>query len=105
METSGAFMTSTSSAGGSGMTRRRLVGAALALGVALPISGARRASAAASGPAQLTLPAPTGPYPVGTVPLHLVDRSRPDPAAGPGHFRELMAGVWYPARDVSRYPL
>jgi hypothetical protein len=27
---------------------------------------------------QLALPVPTGPYPVGTVPLHLVDGSRPD---------------------------
>jgi predicted dienelactone hydrolase len=42
---------------------------------------------------------------VGTVQLHLVDRSRPDAIAGPGHFRELMATVWYPARDVARYPV
>ncbi|MEU3460423.1 acetylhydrolase [Streptomyces sp. NPDC006733] len=42
---------------------------------------------------------------MGTVALHLVDRSRPDPIAGPGHFRELMATVWYPARDVQRYPV
>ncbi|MFD0327434.1 acetylhydrolase [Streptacidiphilus monticola] len=42
------------------------------------------------------------------MPLHLIDRSRPDALAGPGHFRELMATVWYPARDVrdlGRYPL
>jgi predicted dienelactone hydrolase len=38
------------------------------------------------------------------VTLHLVDRSRPDPVAGPGHHRELMASVWYPARDVWRFP-
>ncbi|WP_239133796.1 alpha/beta hydrolase family protein [Rugosimonospora africana] len=50
------------------------------------------------------LPAPTGPYPVGTVDLHLIDPSRPDPVAGPGHYRELMTSVWYPARDVWRYP-
>jgi dienelactone hydrolase len=89
------------------MTRRHLVGAALAVGAGLPLIGAGRASAApvAGGPARLILPAPTGPYPVGTVSLHLADRSRPDPAAGPGRFRELMAGVWYPARDVSRHPL
>jgi predicted dienelactone hydrolase len=53
----------------------------------------------------LTLPEPTGPHPVGTVELHLVDTSRPDPDAGPGHFRRLMASVWYPARgDADRYP-
>jgi predicted dienelactone hydrolase len=84
-----------------------MLGAALAVGVAVPIGAARQAWAAptAPGPVQLTLPVPTGPYPVGTVPLHLVDTSRPDPVAGPGHHRELMASVWYPARRVERYPL
>ena len=93
--------------GRKGMTRRGVVGAALAVAVASPIGVARRAWAApvTPGPLQLTLPAPTGPYAVGTVPLHLVDTSRPDPVAGPGHFRELMASVWYPARDAERYPL
>ncbi|QLQ35379.1 hypothetical protein [Micromonospora robiginosa] len=53
---------------------------------------------------RLTLPAPTGPYPVGTTDLHLVDRSRSDPwTAVPTH-RELMVSVWYPARDVGRFP-
>ena len=87
------------------MTRRGMIGAALAVGVALPIGGVGGAWAASSGPVRLRLPAPTGPHPVGTVALHLVDGSRPDPVAGPGHFRELMASVWYPARDVGRYPL
>ncbi|MEU8033418.1 acetylhydrolase, partial [Streptomyces sp. NPDC049099] len=64
--------------------------------------GGREAGAAT--PAQLALPAPTGPYPVGTVALHLVDAARPDPVAGPGRHRELMASVWYPARDAERYP-
>jgi hypothetical protein len=39
--------------------------------------GAPQAQPRAGGPARLTLPAPTGPYPVGTVDLHLVDHSRP----------------------------
>ncbi|MFG1888168.1 alpha/beta hydrolase family protein [Micromonospora sp. NPDC049051] len=86
------------------MTRRRLIGTALAVGGAVPIGVAGRASAARSTPVRLTLPAPTGPYPVGTVRLHLVDRARPDPVAGPGRHRELMASVWYPARDVGQYP-
>ncbi|MGV9264935.1 alpha/beta hydrolase family protein [Kitasatospora sp. NPDC003701] len=104
------------------LTRRRLLGAALAAGAAVPLGAAAPAwaSPAAPGPVapgpaapgpgpgpspvQLTLPVPTGPYPVGTVELHLVDASRPDPVAGPGHHRELMVGVWYPARDVERYP-
>ncbi|WP_230394056.1 alpha/beta hydrolase family protein [Plantactinospora alkalitolerans] len=89
------------------MTRRRMIGAALAVGAALPIGAASHASVARAtpGPAQLTLPVPTGPYPVGTVRLHVVDRSRPDPVAGAGHHRELMTSVWYPARNVGRHPL
>ncbi|MGW4563989.1 alpha/beta hydrolase family protein [Streptomyces sp. NPDC004561] len=91
---------------GSGLTRRHLLGTALAAGAAVPLGVARPAWAArtAPGPARLVLPEPTGPYPVGTVSLHLVDGSRPDPAGGPGRPRELMASVWYPARDVRRYP-
>lgn len=89
------------------MTRRRMLGAALAVGAAVPLAAAGPAWAtpAAHASTRLTLPAPTGPHPVGTVQLHLVDRSRPDAIAGPGHFRELMATVWYPARDVRRYPV
>lgn len=90
-----------------GLSRRRVLGAALAAGVAVPIGIARPAWAApvSPGPVRLRLPVPTGPYPLGTVSLHLVDKSSPDPVAGPGHYREVMASVWYPARDVRRYPL
>ncbi|MFZ3492876.1 alpha/beta hydrolase family protein [Streptomyces sp. 5.8] len=92
------------------MTRRRMLGAALAVGAAVPLAAAgpawaTPAASAAHASTRLTLPVPTGPHPVGTVQLHLVDRSRPDAIAGPGHFRELMATVWYPARDVRRYPV
>ncbi|MBE1490738.1 alpha/beta hydrolase family protein [Plantactinospora soyae] len=90
------------------LTRRHLLAAALASGVAVPLAGAGRgwAAPASPGPARLTLPPPTGPHRVGTVSLHLVDRSRPDPVAGPGHYRELMAGVWYPAtHDARRHPV
>ncbi|MFH0521359.1 alpha/beta hydrolase family protein [Streptomyces sp. M41] len=101
-----------------GLTRRRMLGAALAAGAAVPIvaaSPARAASGSAargSGPVptgrvsgRLTLPEPTGPHPVGTAELHLVDTSRPDHGPGPGRHRRLMAGVWYPARGVAvRYP-
>ncbi|MFF3662581.1 alpha/beta hydrolase family protein [Streptomyces olivochromogenes] len=90
------------------LRRRRMFAAALAAGVgaAVPISAARQAWAAptAPGSSRLTLPRPTGPHPVGTVPLRLVDTSRPDPVAGPGHHRELMAGVWYPARRAEGLP-
>lgn len=95
-------MTITPFSGREGTTRRSV----LAVALALPIGAAIRGSAAAAtrSPAELTLPVPTGPYPVGTVQLHLVDDSRPDPTAGPGSHRELMASVWYPARSVGRYP-
>ncbi|MGW7067236.1 alpha/beta hydrolase family protein [Streptomyces sp. NPDC054855] len=87
------------------LTRRHILGAALAAGAAVPLAGV--AAPAWAGPVarRLVLPGPRGPYPVGTIPLHLVDRSRPDDIAGPGHFRELMATVWYPARDARRYPV
>lgn len=88
------------------LNRRRFLTAALAAGVAGPL-GAGRAGAAkpTPGPDRLVLPLPTGPYRIGTVSLHLVDRSRPDPVTGPGHHRELMASVWYPAsREARRYP-
>ncbi|GAA3778026.1 hypothetical protein GCM10022225_77320 [Plantactinospora mayteni] len=84
-----------------------MIGTALAVGVALPVGAAGHppVARATPGPTRLTLPVPTGPYPVGTVQLHVVDRSRPDPVAGPGRYRELMTSVWYPARDVGRHPL
>lgn len=90
------------------LTRRRMLAAALAAGVgtAVPLSAAREAwaVATASGTSRLVLPGPTGPHPVGTAPLHLVDTSRPDPVAGPGRHRELMAGIWYPAREAGDRP-
>jgi dienelactone hydrolase len=53
---------------------------------------------------RLTLPAPTGPYPIGTVPLHLVDHARQDPWWSTPRPRELMVNVWYPARDTGHWP-
>ncbi|QFZ18134.1 alpha/beta hydrolase family protein [Saccharothrix syringae] len=42
------------------------------------------------------LPAPTGPHRVGSVDLHLVDETRPDPWV-PGTTRELVVTLRYPA--------
>ncbi|WP_327130302.1 hypothetical protein OG311_01870 [Streptomyces sp. NBC_01343] len=85
-------MTITSCTSWRGMTRRGMLGAALAAGAAVPLAaaaGPARADPgvpAAGGPgaARLVLPVPTGPRPVGTVQLHLVDRSRSDDLAGLG---------------------
>ncbi|MCA2214060.1 alpha/beta hydrolase family protein [Jidongwangia harbinensis] len=53
---------------------------------------------------RLVLPEPTGPYRIGTVSVHLVDRSRADPWVPSEPARELMVQFWYPARDVRAYP-
>jgi dienelactone hydrolase len=61
---------------------------------------------AARGPGRLALPAPSGRYRVGTVSLHLIDRSRPNPFAAAPPYRELMVSIWYPAASPRhRYPL
>ncbi|WP_433014077.1 alpha/beta hydrolase family protein [Kribbella sp. CA-294648] len=54
------------------------------------IAGARR------GPVPLRFPRPTGPHPVGTTELHLIDPRRDDPYV-PGRPRELMISLWYPS--------
>ncbi len=85
------------------LTRRRVVGA-LGLALLAPAAGAGAATAQAKGgpkpgstPLTLTLPAPTGPYRVGTTSLHLVDGSRRDPWVPSRTRRELMVSLWYPA--------
>jgi len=45
-------------------------------------------------------PKPTGPYAIGTVTYHWVDTSRPELfTPDPNDHRELMAQVWYPAKN------
>src|ERR1700742_2640603 len=84
------------------------VAAAIALAVFfsawLPVSG-RSARAADAPPGRLRLPPPDGRFAVGTVSLHLIDRSRKNPWPATPPYRELMVSVWYPARDAGRYPL
>ncbi|GGO62845.1 alpha/beta hydrolase family protein [Nonomuraea cavernae] len=57
-----------------------------------------------AGPA--TLPAPTGPHPVGTIALYLKDISRPDPWNLDADARELKVTLWYPTeqRDGQHAP-
>ena len=56
------------------------------------------ASDAPTGPGHTPyLPEPTGPGPVGTTSLRLIDTSRPDPWAAGVSARELMISLWYPA--------
>ncbi|MEV8376816.1 hypothetical protein AB0P21_29005 [Kribbella sp. NPDC056861] len=98
------------------MPRRTLV-AALATSVAvlavlavpvavtrLPVSAVAASAgpaAAASTPYRVVLPAPIGPYGIGTTEVHLTDQRRADPWE-PGKRRELMISVWYPTRSTHR---
>jgi dienelactone hydrolase len=63
------------------------------------------AQAGASAGIRPSLPAPSGAYAIGTVSLHLVDRSRPDPWVASAPYRELMISVWYPALRSGGRPL
>jgi hypothetical protein len=63
----------------------------------LALLPATAAQAAPAPPAGAVLPAPTGPHPVGTVAVHLTDRSRTDPLQPSRPVRELMVQLWYPA--------
>ena len=48
-------------------------------------------------------PKPTGSYAIGTVTYHWVDLSRPELfTTDPNDHRELMAQVWYPAKNEPR---
>ncbi|MDI5972477.1 Tat pathway signal protein [Streptomyces sp. SL13] len=80
--------------------------AALVIGTtaAAPPAGAAPAPAPPAPPVAPSLPAPTGPYRVGEVPLHLVDRSRPDPWVTGKPSRELMVSVYYPATRTAGHP-
>src|SRR5439155_16421568 len=62
-------------------------------------------AAPARSPVRLSLPSPTGRHRVGTVALHLVDHSRTDPWVPTHPVREIMAQVWYAARDVAGHPV
>ena len=88
------------------VTRRRFLGAtaALAGGLALAASSGTAWAADPGTRTRLTLPGPTGPYDIATVPLHLVDHTRQDPWSSTPHPRELMVNLWYPARDVGHRP-
>jgi pimeloyl-ACP methyl ester carboxylesterase len=78
-------------AGGSGTTTRQVTVAAPSAGIAG--AGGGIASTVVLG---LSLPAPTGPFPVGVGSTFVTDRSRIDPATHQP--RTLPIRVWYPAR-------
>ncbi|MFH8795910.1 hypothetical protein [Streptomyces sp. NPDC017941] len=83
------------------LLRASVVGAtAVAAGVtagtgAAPAAASPAGAPAAPAKAPVALPAPTGPYAVGTRACHLVDDRRDDPFAPTRTPRELMVQVWY----------
>lgn len=86
------------------LTRRSLLSAAVltaGLGVITRAPAAARPRSAAEG---YTLPMPTGPEQLGTVALHLVDRTRTDPWVPGRPVREIMIQIWYPARHIHGHP-
>ncbi|MCL6667518.1 alpha/beta hydrolase family protein [Streptomyces panaciradicis] len=87
------------------LTRRAALLSAVAATL-LPGITARTASAAprTAGLLKPTLPPPSGPHPVGTLSLRLVDRTRSDPWVPSRPYRELMVSVRYPARAVDGHP-
>lgn len=81
---------------------RNLALSVAAVALAAPVLSAASSTADTStdGPPHqpsLRLPQPTGPAPVGTTSLHLVDRSRPDPWVPSAGHRELMVSMFYPS--------
>ncbi|WP_409491791.1 alpha/beta hydrolase family protein [Amycolatopsis sp. cmx-11-12] len=66
------------------------------LATALALPAVLVTPSASAAPVRFSLPAPTGPYAVGSTDLHLVNHSRQDPWV-PGVTRELMVTVRYPA--------
>ncbi|MGJ6970044.1 alpha/beta hydrolase family protein [Streptosporangium sp. G11] len=90
------------------LTRRSLLGAVAVSAIAQPrraeASPGPAAGARTPAPVRLTLPAPSGPHPIGTVWLHLVDRARIDPWQPSRPARELMVQLWYPARAARGHP-
>ncbi|MEU6199528.1 hydrolase [Streptomyces sp. NPDC047061] len=87
------------------LTRRTALLSAVAATTLSAVS-VRTASAAPRTAARLrlTLPTPSGPHPVGTVSVRLVDTARADPWITAQPYRELMISIRYPARDTGGHP-
>jgi dienelactone hydrolase len=83
---------------------RRTVRTIAATATAFGVTGAGYVAAAATLHAQpVTLPAPTGRYPIGRTTFDWTDRTRADPLAPtPWNARELSVWVWYPAVPGAR---
>jgi predicted dienelactone hydrolase len=79
------------------------VSALLAMAWSVAADPAAGKPAAPAAAASITLPPPTGRFPVGTVSQRWVDTSRPDPFL-PGRRREVLVQLWYPAAATHGFP-
>ena len=70
---------------------------ALAILGALGNTGPAAAETPTAAPAAVELPAPTGPYKIGTTRWHVTDAARPETFAAPGVHRQVEVLAWYPA--------
>lgn len=89
---------------------RRLLLSSLTFCLALTVSGpmpsyASEVEVPSETALRLTLPPPTGSQRIGVLPLHLVDRDRPDPWVPGKSARELMVTLWYPAQRTHAQPV
>jgi hypothetical protein len=89
---------------------RRLLLSSLTFCLALTVSGpgpsyASEVEDPSETALRLTLPPPTGSQRIGVLPLHLVDRDRPDPWVPGKSARELMVTLWYPAQRTHAQPV
>jgi dienelactone hydrolase len=71
--------------------------AIVSLGVATPAIATPAPAATSSTTNELSLPKPTGPFPVGRDTLHLTDPARTDPWSPQSGPRQLMTDLYYPA--------
>jgi len=83
------------------ITKWGLLGVLVINGLALHTPDALKAE---EDPTIVHVPAPSGPYGVGTLWLRLVDAARNDPFLHDGSKRELMVRFWYPALRVRGCP-
>ncbi|MEU4625798.1 hydrolase [Actinoplanes sp. NPDC023801] len=90
------------------LRRRQLLTAAVlasGLGLVAAPGAAYGRSLRRTGAGGIVLPPPTGPARLGTVSLHLIDRTRTDPWVPSRPVREIMVQIWYPARDTRSHPV
>jgi predicted dienelactone hydrolase len=81
-----------------------MIALALVLLEGLGNAGPAAAETPPAAPAVMELPAPTGPYKIGTTRWHVTDAARPETFAAPGVHRQVEVLAWYPAMAADGQP-